>query len=135
MSRLSYDSFCCVQQMTIEEVAAHDEEIIHYILRHPELDANILYALRKHEVIRGMNKEQVKLVIGPPEKVVKEQDQREVWWYHVSKPPIDAYVQPAAWLRHLSHPEYISDMTQRVEIYFEEDIVRDIESYMFRFML
>lgn len=69
MSWLSYDSFCCVQQMTIEEVAAHDEEIIHYILRHPELDANILYALRKHEVVREMSKEQVMVVIGPPERL------------------------------------------------------------------
>jgi len=111
--------------------ASYEEKIRHYLATESRVSDAIRQAIEHHDVIRGMNKEQVILVLGQPEKVIGEEDDKEVWWYHTVKIPKYEYLHPMTWPWLLLHPHYLfSDSgDKREEIYWDEDRIVDLKYF------
>jgi hypothetical protein len=73
-----------------------------------------------------MDKEQVRLILGEPEEVNKDQVGREVWWYFKST-GVGCLLQPVLLPFCLLSPAFYE--VSREEIYWHEDKVQDLQSY------
>lgn len=92
-----------------------------YLLRHPEITGETKSALENFKVIEGMTKEQVKLLLGNPERIQSldsnnkyKADER---WVYIMKGLQGVYVGPVPIF--LTHNAY--------HLYFKVDILSGIE--------
>ncbi len=63
-----------------EDIAAFKEEVEKYIALHAGLSEEVKSALRELKVTAGLKTEEVKLLLGSPDKAMKD-----VWVYRISK--------------------------------------------------
>lgn len=115
--------------MSVEEKSSLQQRVDAYILEHSVLSEEIKDALNKKKIIRGMNKEQVSLLLGPPEKIISKKEDREVWWYDVRNTHCLFYLFPLGWPWLLIHPQDLFDCKERDEFYWKGDILKDLKSY------
>ena len=72
-----------------ENMAAVKEEVEKYISAHPDLSEAAKFNLRELKVTEGLNPEQVELLLGKPDRVIKSGDKNrggsEIWIYRINK--------------------------------------------------
>jgi len=114
--------------MPQEEKKILDQNILKYLTAHEELPDDIKDALIHKKAIRGMNKDQVSLLLGPPEKIVLK-GATEIWWYEVRETHCLFYLFPLGWPWLLIHPMDLFDCKEREELYWREGLLLDVKSY------
>lgn len=67
-----------------EDIPALKEEVEEYITAHPDLDGPTKNNLRELKVTEGLNKEEVKLLLGEPDKVAGKAS-GEIWIYRINR--------------------------------------------------
>lgn len=70
--------------MYAEDITALKEEIEKYIVAHPDLSESTKNNLRELKVTAGAAKEEVKLLLGEPDKVTKTSTS-EIWIYRINR--------------------------------------------------
>ena len=98
-----------------------------YISQHPEIDEEVKSALKNFKVIKGMTKEQVRLLLGNPERVQtlnsKNKFRADERWVYMMKESRCVYVVPVPIF--FTHDAY--------HLYFRGDILAATEEVKIRY--
>lgn len=74
-----------------EDMAGLNEEVEEYILAHQDLSEEVKFNLRQLKVTEGLTKDEVNLLLGKPDKILKVQSKAsqyqatETWIYKINK--------------------------------------------------
>jgi len=101
------------------------ESLPMYIVTHKDIPEDISNGFKLRRVVRGMNREQVRLILGEPQEI-KDQAGREVWWYYKNT-GLGCLLQPVLLPFCLISPAFYE--VSRKEIYWEKDRVKDLQEY------
>jgi len=101
-------------EMYDEDIDALKEEVKEYIVAHPELSDAKKKDLRELKVMQGETKEEVRLLLGSPDKIVNPQ----TWVYKISTwRAFTVFIVPVFFV----HEGYY--------LYFKDDILTGIEKH------
>ena len=109
-------------EMYDEHIAALKEEVEKYISNHTDLNEATKNNLRELKVIQGATKEEVKLLLGEPDKLVKIGKKAdiasEIWIYKINKRSVFTIVFP---------PVFFGQ--EKYYLYFKDNILTLIERH------
>ena len=95
-----------------ENITALKEKVENYISSHTDLNETAKNNLRKLKVTDGAPKEEVKLLLGEPDKVVKTEKKdtaSEIWIYRTSKPSTFTIILLPVFFGHEEYYLYFKD--------------------------
>jgi len=104
-----------------EDIAALKEKVEKYISSHPDLSETAKNNLRELKVTEAQTKEEVELLLGQPDKVVKKEEKdiaSEIWIYQTSHKSVFTIVFLPVFF---GHEEYY--------LYFKDNILTLIEGH------
>jgi hypothetical protein len=91
-------------------IQEHKQRIAEYIKATPDLSEERKEAMRQSIITTGMNKEQVKVLLGEPSKIKREGKWKQIWIYQEKDMPTKYY-----WFYEWAKIHIVSDLVTDIE--------------------
>lgn len=114
-----------------EDIDALKEKVEKYILTHPETADSIKLSLREFKVSAGLNREQVELLLGKPDKIITASGKdnygsTEIWVYRINKTRIvTVFIIPVLPVKESYRFVFKGDNLAGIERHYLKQIVKE----------